>query len=114
MVSFGSPVFASLVPNVVNHAASVSFGTPPVGASGGTIFNLVSVAKGPVIGSLSTTSAAANSNFTLTITGNHLQGASDLEFHLATGADSEVIAEFIVRHIRVYQVYPDGRLRRMM
>ena len=95
-VSFGSPVLASLPPNVVNHGASVSFGAPPVGASGRTIFQSASVAEGPAITSMSTTTAARNSNFILTINGSHLSGAFEVEFHPGTGADSQVIATNVV------------------
>jgi hypothetical protein len=95
-VKLGSPPLGPPADGTILDAVSVSLGTPTVGASGGTIFDVVSVAQAPVVEGLSVTAAAPGSSFVLTITGTNLQGATDLEFHLGTGSDSQVVASSIV------------------
>src|SRR5262249_2482114 len=95
-VELGAPPLGPPAGGTMFDAVSVALGTPPVGAAGGPIFDAVSVAQAPVVDGLSVTAAKPGSSFILTITGNNLQGATEIEFHLGTGSDSQVVASSIV------------------
>jgi YD repeat-containing protein len=96
-VSYGTPVPPPLPANVIFDDFSVVYGTPLYAVSPSTIMHFASVAEAPFITSMSASSASrGTSNIPLTISGANLQGAFDLEFHLSTGADSQIVTTNVV------------------
>jgi YD repeat-containing protein len=87
--NYGSPP-AIFPVNTVLNSASVAYGVAPSEAAQGSIISSASVANVPVITAMSPSSAARGANFTITITGVNLAGATDLRFLGASTPDPAI------------------------
>lgn len=87
--SYGAPP-AIFPVNTVLGSASVAYGSAPSEAAQGSVISSASFANVPVIAAMTPSSAARGANFTLTITGVNLAGATDLRFLGASAPDAAV------------------------
>jgi YD repeat-containing protein len=90
---FPAPLFPA---NTVVNSASVTYGSVPSEAAQGSIIHSASMATVPVIVSMNPSSAARNSNFSLTLTGVNMTGSVDLKFLGASTPAAAITATNVV------------------